>query len=139
MCLRAASLGWRVSASLKTDFVLDALERAIHARCGTTVSGLVHHSDRGTPYLSMRDSDRLADEGIAPSVGSRGDACTTTRSRSPSLVSSGLRSFTDAARGARWRPSNLRHWSGWRLLEPIGYVPPAEYEARYYEAQAKVA
>ena len=67
-------VGWRVSASLKTDFVLDALEQAIHARCGTTLPGLVHHSDRGTQYLSMRYSDRLADEGIAPSVGSRGDS-----------------------------------------------------------------
>ena len=67
-------VGWRVSASLKTDFVLDALEQAIHARCGTTLPGLVHHSDRGTQYLSMRYTDRLADEGIAPSVGSRGDS-----------------------------------------------------------------
>jgi putative transposase len=67
-------VGWRVSASLKTDFVLDALEQAIHARCGTRPAGLVHHSDRGTQYLSMRYTDRLADEGIAPSVGSRGDS-----------------------------------------------------------------
>ena len=67
-------VGWRVSASLKTDFVLDALEQAIHDRCGTTLPGLVHHSDRGTQYLSMRYTDRLADEGIAPSVGSRGDS-----------------------------------------------------------------
>src|SRR5678815_4729632 len=67
-------VGWRVSASLKTDFVLDALEQAIHARCGTMLPGLVHHSDRGTQYLSMRYTDRLADEGIAPSVGSRGDS-----------------------------------------------------------------
>ena len=67
-------VGWRVSASLRTDFVLDALEQAIYDRCGTTLAGLVHHSDRGTQYLSMRYTDRLADEGIAPSVGSRGDS-----------------------------------------------------------------
>src|SRR5437762_7123933 len=67
-------VGWRVSSSLVTDFVLDALEQAIYDRCGQTTSGLVHHSDRGTQYLSMRYTNRLADAGIAPSVGSRGDS-----------------------------------------------------------------
>jgi len=67
-------VGWRVSTSLATDFVLDALEQAIYDRCGTGADGLVHHSDRGTQYLSMRYTDRLTDAGIAPSVGSRGDS-----------------------------------------------------------------
>jgi putative transposase len=67
-------VGWRVSSSLATDFILDALEQAIYDRCGEAPDGLVHHSDRGTQYLSMRYTDRLADAGIAPSVGSRGDA-----------------------------------------------------------------
>src|SRR5215210_9292416 len=67
-------VGWRVSASLHTDFVLDALEQAIYDRCGEAADGLVHHSDRGTQYLSMRYTDRLADAGIAPSVGSQGNA-----------------------------------------------------------------
>ena len=67
-------VGWRVSSSLATDFVLDALEQAIYDRCGASPTGLVHHSDRGTQYLSMRYTDRLADAGIAPSVGSRGDS-----------------------------------------------------------------
>ena len=67
-------VGWRVSASLRTDFVLDALEQAIYDRWRRRAGGLVHHSDRGTQYLSMRYTDRLADAGIAPSVGSRGDA-----------------------------------------------------------------
>lgn len=67
-------VGWRVSASLRTDFVLDALEQAIYERCGDGVTDLVHHSDRGTQYLSMRYSDRLTEAGIAPSVGSRGDS-----------------------------------------------------------------
>jgi len=67
-------VGWRVAASLRTDFVLDALEQAIYDRCSTGVTDLVHHSDRGTQYLSMRYSDRLADVGIEPSVGSRGDS-----------------------------------------------------------------
>ena len=67
-------VGWRVSASLRTDFVLDALEQAIYDRCGDAVGDLVHHSDRGTQYLSMRYTERLADAGIEPSVGSRGDS-----------------------------------------------------------------
>jgi len=67
-------VGWRVSASMRTDFVLDALEQAIYARSRNALTGLVHHSDRGTQYLSMRYTGRLTDAGIAPSVGSQGDA-----------------------------------------------------------------
>ena len=67
-------VGWRVSASLATDFVLDALEQAIYARCGAGTHDLIHHSDRGTQYVSMRYTDRLSESGIAPSVGSRGDS-----------------------------------------------------------------
>jgi transposase InsO family protein len=119
-------VGWRVSASLKTDFVLDALEQAIHARCATMSPGLVHHSDRGTQYLSMRYTDRLADEGIAPSVGSRGDS-----SRSPSLGSS-KRSDSPTRVVARTgdrgiRDAGVAAWFNTRLLEPLGYLPPAEY------------
>ena len=95
-------VGWRVLASLRTDFVLDALEQATYDRRGDTLTGLVHHSDRGTQYLSMRYTDCLAEADIAPSVGSRED------------------SYDALAESV------------------IGYVPPAEYEARYYE-QAKVA
>ena len=67
-------VGWRVSASMRTAFVLDALEQAIYARRGDALTGLVHHSDAGSQYLSMRYTDRLVDAGIAPSVGSQGDA-----------------------------------------------------------------
>ena len=67
-------VGWRVAASLHTDFVLDALEQAIYDRCGDAVGDLVHHSDRGTQYQSMRYTERLADADIEPSVGSRGDS-----------------------------------------------------------------
>ena len=137
-------VGWRVSASLKTDFVLDALEQAIHARCGTTVSGLVHHSDRGTQYLSMRSTDRLADEGIAPSVGSRGDSYDNALAES--VI--GLFKTEMIHRRGPWRSLDAvefatLEWVDWfntrRLLEPIGYVPPAEYEARYYKEKAAVA
>ena len=59
---------------MRTDFVLDALEQAIYARRGDALTGLVQHSDAGSQYLSMRYTDRLVDAGIAPSVGSQGDA-----------------------------------------------------------------
>ncbi len=67
-------VGWQVSSSMRTDFILDALEQAICARGSVLPAGLVHHSDQGTQYLSMRDTDRLAEGGIAPSAGSHGDA-----------------------------------------------------------------
>jgi putative transposase len=131
-------VGWRVSASLRTDFVLDALEQAIYdRRRGAGVDGLVHHSDRGTQYLSMRYSDRLADAGIEPSVGSRGD------SYDNALAESIIGLFkTEVIRlKGPWRHLEdvefaTLTWVDWfntrRLLEPIGYVPPAEREAQYY-------
>lgn len=136
-------VGWRVSSSLATDFVLDALEHAIYDRCGEAPDGLVHHSDRGTQYLSMRYTDRLADAGIAPSVGSRGDSYDNALAES--VI--GLFKTEVIRRLGPWRHLEAVEfatldWVDWfnhrRLLEPIGYVPPAEYEARYYE-QAAVA
>jgi putative transposase len=131
-------VGWRVSASLRTDFVLDALEQASYQRCGTDVTDLVHHSDRGTQYLSMRYSERLAEAGIAPSVGSRGDSYDNALAES--II--GLFKTEVIQRKGPWRHleavefATLR-WVDWfnhrRLLEPIGYVPPAEHEARYYQ------
>jgi transposase InsO family protein len=136
-------VGWRVSSSLATDFVLDALEQAIYDRCDQTIVGLVHHSDRGTQYLSMRYTDRLGDAGIAPSVGSRGDSYDNALAES--VI--GLFKTEVIRRLGPWRHLEAVEfatldWVDWfnhrRLLEPIGYVPPAEYEARYYE-QAAVA
>lgn len=136
-------VGWRVSSSLRTDFVLDALEQAICDRCGAAPTGLVHHSDRGTQYLSMHYTDRLADAGIAPSVGSRGDSYDNALAES--VI--GLFKTEVIRRQGPWRSLEAVEfatlaWVDWfnmrRLLEPIGYVPPAEYEARYYE-QAAVA
>jgi transposase InsO family protein len=136
-------VGWRVSSSLRTDFVLDALEQAIYARCDDTVGDLVHHSDRGSQYLSMRYSERLADAGIEPSVGSRGDSYDNALAES--VI--GLFKAEVIRRKGPWRTLEAVEfatltWVDWfnhrRLLEPIGYVPPAEYEARYYE-QAAVA
>jgi transposase InsO family protein len=123
--------------------VLDALEQAICARTGSTPTGLVHHSDRGTQYVSMRYTDRLADVGIAPSVGSRGDAYDNALAES--VI--GLFETEVIQRLGPWRHLDgveyaTLNWIDWfntrRLLEPIGYVPPAEFEARYYE-QVKVA
>jgi putative transposase len=132
-------VGWRVSSSLVTDFVLDALEQAIYDRCGNLPDGLVHHSDRGTQYLSMRYTDRLADAGIAPSVGSRGDSYDNALAET--II--GLFKTEVIRRKGPWRHLEAVEfatldWVDWfnhrRLLEPIGDVPPAEYEARYYDA-----
>jgi len=127
-----------VAASLRTDFVLDALEQAIYERREAGLADLVHHSDRGTQYLSMRYTDRLADAGIAPSVGSRGDSYDNALAES--II--GLFNTEVIQRKGPWRHleavefAPLR-WVDWfnnrRLLEPIGYVPPAEYEANYYQ------
>ena len=133
-------VGWRVSSSLVTDFVLDALEQAIYDRCGSTTTGLVHHSDRGTQYLSMRYTDRLAGADIAPSVGSRGDS--DDNALAESII--GLFKTEVIQRKGPWRHLEAVEfatltWVDWfnhrRLLEPIGYVPPADFEARYYEQQ----
>lgn len=137
-------VGWRVSASLATDFVLDALEQAIYDRCGAGVEDLVHHSDRGTQYVSMRYTDRLAETGIGPSVGSRGDSYDNARAES--II--GLFTTEVIQRKGPWRQLEAVEfatltWVDWfntrRLLEPIGYVPPAEYEARYYEQRRRPA
>ena len=135
-------VGWRVSASLRTDFVLDALEQAVYDRAGH-LNGLVHHSDRGTQYLSIRYTERLAAAGIAPSVGSRGDSYDNALAES--VI--GLFKTEVIQRRGPWRSLEAVEfatldWVDWfntrRLLEPIGYVPPAEYEARYH-VQAAVA
>lgn len=136
-------VGWRVSSSLRTDFVLDALDQAIYERCGDDIGDLIHHSDRGSQYLAMRYTDRLTEAGIEPSVGSRGDAYDNA------LAESVIGLFkTEVIRlKGPWRDLEAVEfatldWVDWfnhrRLFEPIGDVPPAEYEARYYE-QAAVA
>jgi len=136
-------VGWRVSSSLRTDFVLNALDQAIYERCGEDIGDLIHHSDRGSQYLAMRYTDRLTDAGLEPSVGSRGDAYDNA------LAESVIGLFkTEVIRlKGPWRHLEAvefatLEWVDWfnhrRLLEPIGDMPPAEYEARYYD-QAAVA
>jgi transposase InsO family protein len=131
-------VGWRVSSSLRSDLALDALEQAIHARSDT--QGLVHHSDRGVQYLSIRYTERLADAGIDPSVGSRGDSYDNALAES--II--GLYKTEVIRHAGPWK--NLEQvefatldWIAWfndkRLLSSIGDDPPAEFEAMYYAAQ----
>jgi transposase InsO family protein len=135
-------VGWRVSNSLRTDLALDALEQALHARPDT--DQLVHHSDRGGQYLSIRYTERLAEAGIEPSVGSVGDSYDNALAES--VI--GLYKTEVIRKRGPWR--NLEavefdtlDWVDWfnnrRLLEPIGDIPPAEYEEMYYMGQLTLA
>ncbi len=140
-------VGWRVSSSLRSDLALDALEQAICERQDDAAEALVHHSDRGVQYLSIRYTERLAEAGIEPSVGSRGDSYDNALAES--VI--GLFKTEVIRRRGPWRSLEdvefaTLEWVWWfnyhRLLEPIGYVPPVEYEEAYYrrqEGQAEVA
>ncbi len=143
--LSRAIVGWRVSSSLRSDLALDALEQALHARPNT--DGLVHHSDRGTQYLAIRYTERLAAAGIERSVGSVGDSYDNALAET--VI--GLYKAEVIRRRGPWRGIDAveyatLEWVDWfnnrRLLEPIGYVPPAEFEKAWYESntgQAKAA
>ena len=129
-------VGWRVSNSLRSDLALDALEQAVHAR--SDLENLVHHSDRGVQYLSIRYTDRLSDMQIAPSVGSVGDSYDNALAE----TINGLYKTELIHPNGPWRNAEevefaTLEWADWfnhrRLLEPIGNVPPAEYEQLYYE------
>jgi len=138
-------VGWRVSRSLHTDLVLDALEQALWSR--TKTEGLVHHSDRGCQYLSIRYTERLAEANIDSSVGSVGDSYDNALAE----TINGLYKTEVIRRRGPWK--NIEdveyatlEWVDWfnnrRLLEPIGDMPPAEYEMMYYrqlEESAMVA
>lgn len=140
-------VGWRVSNSLKSDLALDALEQAIWEREETVRDSLVHHSDRGVQYLSIRYTQRLAQAGIEPSVGSKGDSYDNALAET--VI--GLFKTEVIRKRGPWRGLEdvefaTLEWVWWfnhrRLLEPLGYVPPAEYEEAYYrhqEPQAVVA
>lgn len=129
-------VGWRVSSSARTDFVLDALEQALYER--QPADSLIHHSDRGSQYVSIRYTERLAEAGIEPSVGSVGDSYDNALAE----TINGLYKAEVIHRGAPWKTreavelATLR-WVDWfnhrRLLAPIGNIPPAEAEANYYQ------
>lgn len=130
-------VGWRVSRTAHAGFVLDALEQAVHLR--QPGSGLVHHSDRGSQYLSIKYTERLAEAGIEPSVGSVGDSYDNALAE----TINGLFKAEVIHRRGPWRSFDAveyatLEWVDWfnnrRLLEPIGNIPPAEAEANFYAA-----
>ena len=130
-------VGWRVSRTAHAGFVLDALEQAVHQR--QPGAGLVHHSDRGSQYLSIRYTERLAEAGIEPSVGSVGDSYDNALAE----TINGLYKAEVIHRRGPWRSFDAveyatLEWVDWfnhrRLLEPIGNIPPAEAEANFYAA-----
>jgi len=131
-------VGWRASSSLRSDLALDALEQALHARPG--IDDLVHHSDRGVQYLSIRYTERLAEAGVEPSVGSVGDS--SDNALAESVI--GLFKTEIIRRRGPWRNLDAvefatLEWVDWfnnrRLLEPIGNIPPVEFEEAYYRHQ----
>jgi putative transposase len=135
-------VGWRVSSSLRSDLALDTLEQALHAR--SHGEELIHHSDRGVQYLSIRYTERLAEAGLERSVGSVGDSYDNALAES--VI--GLFKTEVIRRCGPWRGIDevefaVLEWVDWfnnrRLLEPLDYVPPAEYEAAYYRSQENPA
>ncbi len=131
-------VGWRVSSSLRTDLALDALEQALHAR--PEHEGLVHHSDRGTQYLSIRYTGRLAQAGIEPSVGSVGDSYDNALAET--II--GLFKTEVIRRRGPWKGVEdvefaTLNWVDWfnnrRLLGPLGNQPPAEFEEAFYRQE----
>lgn len=135
-------VGWRASNSLRTDLALDALEQALWAR--GNLDGLVHHSDRGSQYLSIRYTERLAEAGVEPSVGSVGDSYDNAMAET--VI--GLYKTEVIRRRGPWRNLDAvefatLEWVDWfnnrRLLEPIGNIPPVELEMAYYRSQQATA
>jgi len=136
-------VGWRASPTAHASFVLDALEQALHDRRPVRGGGLVHHSDRGVQYVSIKYTERLAQAGVEPSVGSVGDSYDNALAE----TINGLYKAEVIHRRGPWRNFEAvefatLQWVDWfnnrRLLEPIGNIPPAEAEQRYYEALRKM-
>jgi putative transposase len=130
-------VGWRVSRTAHASFVLDALEQALYERQPVHRGGLVHHSDRGSQYVSIRYTERLAEAGVEPSVGSVGDSYDNALAE----TINGLYKAEVIHRRGPWRSFEAVEfatltWVNWfnnrRQLEPIGNIPPAEAEERYY-------
>lgn len=130
-------VGWRASRTAQAGFVLDALDQALHDRRPVHRGGLIHHSDRGVQYVSIKYSERLAEAGIEPSVGSVGDSYDNALAE----TINGLYKAEVIHRRGPWRNFEAMEfatleWVDWfnnrRLLEPIGNIPPAEAEERYY-------
>ena len=129
-------VGWRVSLTAHTDFVLDALEQAVHERGPAVTGRLIHHSDRGSQYVSIRYTERLAETGIEPSVGSVGDSYDNALAETINGLYKAEVVHRRSGPGRDKLELATLHWVHWynhqRLLEPIGNIPPAEAEAAYY-------
>jgi putative transposase len=137
-------VGWRASRTAHAGFALDALEQALHDRRPPRKGGLIHHSDRGGQYVSIRYTERLVAAGIEPSVGSVGDSYDNALAET--VI--GLFKAEVIRRLGPWRSLEAvefatLEWVDWfnnrRLLGPIGNIPPAEAEARYDAAQEDIA
>ena len=137
-------MGWRASSSLRSDLALDALEQALYDRPIHKSDRLVHHSDRGVQYLSIRYTERLAEAGIDLSVGSTGDSYDNALAET--VI--GMFKTEEIYRRGPWKGLEdvefaTLEWVAWynkgRLLEPLGYVPPAEFEQAYHDRQAAPA
>ena len=137
-------VGWRVSSSMQTDFVLDALEQALYDRQPGLDDALVHHSDRGSQYVSIRYTERLAQAGIEPSVGSRGDSYDNALAE----TINGLYKTELIHRRSPWKTKEsvelaTLQWVHWfnhnRLMESLGYIPPAEAEGNFYRQHQRQA
>ena len=134
--------GWRVTGSPDSRLVLDALEQALHARDRS--ERLIAHSDRGSQYLSLRYSERLAQAGVAASVGSRGDSYDNALAETMiGLYKTEVIHHLGPWQGAADVEIATLEWVHWfnhqRLLEPLGYTPPAEFEQAYYQRQGQAA
>ena len=136
--------GWRQNSAMRIDFVFDALEQVLYDRQPERTDALIHHSDRGSQYVSIRYSERLAEAGIEPSVGSKGDSYDNALAE----TINGLYKAELIHRRAPWKTKEslelaTLEWVSWfnhhRLLEPIGYIPPAEAEENYYRQLASQA
>ncbi|WKB50738.1 IS3 family transposase [Eleftheria terrae] len=134
-------VGWRVNHSMRTDFVLDALEQALYARQPEAEEGLICHSDRGSQYVSIRYTERLAEAGIEPSVGSKGDSYDNALAE----TINGLHK-AEVIHRRSWKTREAvelatLEWVAWfnhhRLMAPLGYIPPAEAEANYHRQLAE--
>ena len=134
-----AIVGWQASTSLRSDLAIDALEMAIYSRNHRDLSSLIHHSDRGVQYLSIRYSERLGEAAIVASVGSKGDSYDNALAES----FNGLYKTELIHRKGPWRNVEHVEWAtlnyvDWfnnrRIHEALDYVPPVEFEAHYYDS-----
>ena len=133
-------VGWLVSTSMNTDFVLDALEQALYARQPHRAGGLIRHSDRGSQYVSISYTERLAEAGIERSVGCKGDSYDTALAETINGLYKAELIYRQSWKSREAVEMATLKWAHWykyqRLLSSIGYIPPLEAEASFHPQQA---